>query len=335
MVSEAFAAVLAARRTDYNAQFAVARRSAPELDDESFKAFLTTSVEPLISAVARVDPSALFEVSDVAYGVGLELVAQRLAGPRAHLTLLDQAFQQLFPELVRFVAHEPALLIPKLCNALQQLATTPGAHPVDWCAALSHLAPTIPDSATLLAVGQVAAWLCGLAQYRAGALELCQRLPAPLCAVLLRVSVEHLAVVLARLQREPWFVPSAPELGFRVVGSVGAFRGFAGGSFLAPPRALRLGRELFVQSGDDAWLLALDAFGCTFHRVRPDELGEAVSDVTVRGIAVEPMCVSAFGRALPLPDRGAVTSVAGSETTLLITHAHTYGVTVVALESGS
>ena len=331
MVSAAFASALSARRSDYNAQFEALRRSAPELDEESFKAFLTTSVDPLVSAVASVDSSAVLEVTEVAYGVGLELVAQRLAGPRAHAPALDHGFQQLFPTLAPFIAREPALVLPKLCNALHQLATTPGARPFDWCTALSALAPGISDTETLLAVGQIAAWLSGLAQYRAGALGLCQRLPAPLVSALLRVEPARLPAVLARLHQEPWFVPSAPELAFRVVGSVGAFRGF-GGAFLAPPRALRAGQELVVQSGEDAWLLALDAFGCTFHRVRPDELSDARSDLETPGIVVEATRVSAFGKTVALGDTGTVTSVAGNASTLLVTTAHTYGVTVVALE---
>jgi hypothetical protein len=332
MLSEAFVSVLSVRRAEYNAQFLAARRAAPELDEEAFKAFLATSVEPLVSAVALVDKAALVEVVDVAYGVGLELLAQRLAGPRAHVPALDIGFQQLFPALASFIARAPAVLLPRLCNALQQLSSVPGARPEDWCRALSRLASNAENVEQLLGLGQVLAWLAGLAHYRSGALLLCLRLPQTLVSNALGVPGEELERTLSRLQQDPWFVPSAPKLGFRVVGGVGSFRGF-GGAFLSPPRVVRVGQQLFVQSGDDSWLLALDAFGCTFHRVQAEELAGASSDIERVEVSIDAKQVSAFGQRLPLADTGPLTSVVGNATTLLFTTAHSYAVIVVALQA--
>src|SRR6478735_5896237 len=241
MPSEALVSVLSARRADYNAQFLAARRASPELDEAAFKVFLTDSLAPLVDAVAALEPRALLEVTDTAYGVGLELLAQRLAGPRAHSPVLDHGFQQLFPALARFVAAAPNAVLPRLCNALHQLSTTPSARPGDWCSALARLGPSVASAEQLLELGQVLAWLSGLTHYRAGALELCRKLPAALVASTLGVAEAGLEAVLARLEQDPWFVPSAPDLGFRVVGSVGSFRGF-GGAFLAPPRVSRVGQ---------------------------------------------------------------------------------------------
>src|SRR6187431_1967457 len=180
MLSEAFVRVLSARRIDYNAQFLAARRASPELDEEAFKVFLATSLDPLVSAVAALEPAALIEVVDTAYGVGLELLSQRLAGPRAHSTVLDNGFQQLFPLLARFIARAPNAVLPRLCNALHQLATLPGARPDEWCRALARLAPDLQSVEELLGLGQVLAWLAGLSHYRQSALALCRSLPGPL-----------------------------------------------------------------------------------------------------------------------------------------------------------
>jgi len=332
MLSEAFVSVLSLRRAEYNAQFLAARRAAPELDEEAFKAFLATSVEPLVSAVARVDRAALVEVVDIAYSVGLELLAQRLAGPRARVSTLDLGFQQLFPALAGFIARAPAVLLPRLCNALQQLSSVPGARAEDWCRALSRLASGAENVEQLLNLGQILAWLAGLAHYRSGALALCRSLPQTLVSNALGVPGEQLEKTLSRLEQDPWFVPSAPELGFRVVGSVGSFRGF-GGAFLSPPRALRVGQQLFVKSGDDAWLLALDAFGCTFHRAGQEELAAASCDIERAEVSIDATQVSAFGQRLPLADSGPLTSVVGNLNTLLFTTAHSYAVIVVALRA--
>lgn len=332
MLSDAFASVLSARRAEYNAQFLAARRASPELDEAAFKEFLTRSVDPLVAAVAAHDSTALMELVDVAYGVGLELLAQRLAGPRAHYRFIDTAFEQLFPGLVRFVAQAPGVVLPRLCNALHQLATTPGARPSDWCSALLRLATRCESVGVLLDVGQVCAWLCGLAHYRVGALRLCRSLPEPLALAALGAPAgAGIAEVVHRLEQDPWFVPSAPQLGFRVVGRIGGFRGF-GGAFVAPPRAVRLDQELFVWSGEDVWLLVLDAFGCTLHRARAEELAGASFDVQVPGVAVDARHVEFRGRSLPLLDTGAPRSVVGNASTVLLTTEHSYAVTIVALE---
>jgi hypothetical protein len=332
MLSDAFASVLSARRAEYNAQFLAARRASPELDEAAFKEFLTRSVDPLVAAVAAHDSKALVELVDAAYGVGLELLSQRLAGPRAHYRFIDTAFEQLFPGLVRFVAQAPGVVLPRLCNALHQMATTPGARPSDWCAALLGLAARCESVDVLLDVGQVCAWLCGLAHYRVGALRLCRSLPEPLALAALGAPAgAGIAEVVARLDQDPWFVPSAPQLGFRFVGRIGGFRGF-GGAFVAPPRVVRLDQELFVWSGDDVWLLVLDAFGCTLHRARAEELAGASFDVQVPGVAVAARHVEFRGRRVPLLDTGAPRSVVGNASTVLLTTEHSYAVTIVALE---
>jgi hypothetical protein len=331
MLSEAFASALQSRRADYNAQFLAARRAAPELTEEAFKAFLQNCLDPLVSAVAVVDRGAVLEVVDTGYAVGLELLSQRLAGPRAHNPVLDYTFRQLFPALARFVAAAPDAVIPRLCNAVHHLSSAPGARVTDWSTTMAKLGPSTSSVAELLELGQVTAWLCGLAHYRASALELCQRLPAPLLAMLLCVQPESLSSVLNRLHVDPWFLPSAPTLGLRFAGTFGGFRGF-GGPFLAPPRVARVGQGLFVLSGEDAWLVAADAFGCTLHRAQPGELSGARHDVEGAHVKVERAHVVVNGQALPLHDTGAPLSVAGNASTVLFTTAHSYAVSVVALE---
>jgi len=331
MLSEAFVNVLSARRVDYNAQFLAARRASPELDEEAFKLFLATSVDPLVSAVAALDPAALFEVVDTAYGVGLELLSQRLAGPRAHSPAIDNGFQHLFPLLARFIARAPDAVLPRLCNALHQLGTVPGVRPDEWCSKLARLAPNLQSVEELLGVGQILAWLAGLSHYRQSALALCRSLPQPLVLNALGAPEADLHPLLSRLEQDPWFVPNAPGLGFRLIGSVGSFRGF-GGAFLAPPQVARVGQQLFVVSGDDAWLLALDAFGCTLHRASHEDLVGASFDIERAGVSVEPTRVTGFGKSLPLRDQGPLTSVVGNATTVLFTSAHSYAIAVVALE---
>ena len=133
-----------------------------------------------------------------------------------------------------------------------------------------------PNADALLQAGQVAAWRSGLAAYRGGVLDLAATLDPALAAVALGLappgspgSNGSTADVLARLQADPWFDPSAPDAGpagERGPIAVGSFRGF-GGAFLRPPT--------IVAASDDAgaghrrrtsWFVFADAFGSALVR---------------------------------------------------------------------
>jgi len=328
-----FARALASRRADYNAQFLMARRASPGLDESAFRAFLIEQADPLVAAVTAVDERSAADVVEAVYGVGLELVGQSLAGPAAGTAVINQAFVELFPALARLLARAPQLLLPRLCNALHQLATSSEARPQRWCALLVDAAPALDDVEELLRAGQVAAWLAGLAHYRAGALALCADLRAGVVARLLEIPEAGVSDALAALADDPWYVPSSPSPSPRLVGRIGAFRGL-GGPFLHPPHVSRSEGGLLIHSGAEAWLVVADAFGRTLHRARPEELEAAQADALVPGVEVEPGRVRTWGAALALPDEGPVRSATANATTLLVAPAHSYQVIVVALPKG-
>jgi hypothetical protein len=326
MVSEPLAFVLRNGRDALNARFAAARRQYPALDGEAFRAFLETTVDPLAQATHAAAPDSLAEVVMAAYELGLELAGQRLVGSDARHPLIEQGWRALASTAVPLVARAPRLVLAAWCNALHQLATTPGARPGAWIDAMSALAPRCADPATFLKVGQVRGWLAGLAHYRQSALAVCDGLPEPLALAAVGAAGSW-AAVRDRLNRDPWFVPGGDGPGAQLVG---AFRGL-GGLFRSPPRvALRAG-QLVVNSAEDWWVLAADAFGATFHQALPEERSAEFTTGLPTGVQVTEGSVEVRGRALDVPVAGALTSVAADGVTLALTSSLSHAIVLLPL----
>src|SRR5262249_16334423 len=156
-------------------------RATPQLDADGFVTHLRTIVVPVIDAMAAAVPHQVEAVADVLYELSLDLVGKELLGPKARYPVLPERWRLLFTRLPAHLSAAPRLFAGSVTNALYNLAVTPGARPREWIDSLLMLGPICPDPAALLAAGQAAAWRCGLAHLRGGALATCTRL-APAAA---------------------------------------------------------------------------------------------------------------------------------------------------------
>lgn len=122
----------------------------------------------------------------------------------------------------------------------------------------------------------MAAWRCGLAHYRAGALALVPLLPERVAAAALQLSegVSPEPQALLQALRDPWRPPSSfggawRPRGLALVARAGGFRGF-GGPFVSPPEVFLQGGTLFAFDAEFCWSLHADGFGVTFKRHGPE-----------------------------------------------------------------
>ena len=270
MLAPPLADFLRARRADCNARFAAARRHWPRLDAADFALFLRDQLSPL---ALSLEPGQAHLVLGRAYDLGLQLVAEKLAGPSAVTPAINSLWTDVFPSLATLIGSSPRRILGALSNAAHHLSTAADTQGEIWRSRLVALAPRCSCADDLLVVAQVLAWRAGLAHFREPALAAADTLPPDLALDALdapagsdwpEVRDAHLS--------DPWFgynVPATP------VHRIGAFRGF-GGLFLSPPLLARSGSHLLVRSGDDSWILLADAFGATLHRATPDEISDAV-----------------------------------------------------------
>lgn len=330
--SSPFAQVLEAQRSKFNTLFAEARRQRPKLEPAHFAELLTKTAAPIVEAVAKIAPTRVAETAEVVYTLGLDLLGQELLGLNSRYPFVVDAWQVLFPLLGKFVAETPHQLLGGLTNAHYNLSTTAGARPHEWAGLMLKLGELCPNTETLLMAGQVAAWRAGMAHFRSGALELCAQLPPNITRAALGLPQNEapIASVLEALQANRWFNPNSPSstVYLKLVGRVGAFRGF-GGLFLTPPAVCVLNGQLFARSGEETWLLMADAFGATFHRA---EKVAAATAVTPAPFKLERSGkVSLNGQAQVIPELAAYTSAASDGQTLAVTTSLSHAVFLVAV----
>jgi hypothetical protein len=335
MVSAALASILRSGRADFNARFVVERRIHPDLEAGAFVEFLGTAVDDLVQAVEKARADRLGEVTMAAYDTALELVGLKLAGPGSRLASVEEGWRRVLPKAAALVATAPGRVIPAVCNAVHQLASTPGARPAQWIETMEKIGQDCADADAFLKLGQVSAWRAGLAHFRQGAIATADALPEALAlAALGAKSGSSWADVREQLLANPWFDPANAAKGsstMRVVARAGSFRGF-GGLFVEPPLVASSGDHFLVRSGSECWLLTADVFGATFHRASVTEFEAAGERRLPSGLQVSGSRVVLNGDRFELPDLGDFASAAANATTLALTSRLTHSIVLMALK---
>ena len=336
MVSAALASILRSGRADLNARFAAARRIHPDLDAGAFSEFLRTAVDDLARAVEKARADRLGEVTMVAYDAALELVGQKLAGPGSRLASVEEAWRRILPKAAALVATAPGRVIPAVCNAVHQLASTPGARPAQWIEIMAELGQECADAEAYLKLGQVAAWRAGLAHFRPGAIAASDALPeARVLAALGAKSGSSWAEVRKRILANPWIDPAKAakySSTLRVVARAGSFRGF-GGLFIEPPLVASSGEHFLVRSDQESWLLTADVFGATFHRASVKEFEAAAAERRwPAGLQMSGSRVVLDGDRVEFPELGDFSSAAANGATLALTSRLTHSILLLALK---
>jgi len=334
MISETLASILRSGRQEFNRQFAEARRLRPDLDAASFRNFLGSTVDGLIHACGRLGGVELGGVVMAAYEIGLELVAQKLAGTGARNHGIEEGWRRVLFPIVPLWANAPGLALGAVSNALHNLAVTPGARPEEWVVALERFGPKCKDCDALLRLGQVAAWKAGLAHFRKGAIASADALPEQIVLGLLNAPESSTwPEVRKRLLANPWFDPAKSlqqgKNGRFIFVQAGAFRGF-GGLFIEPPRVTGGGEHFFVRSGEECWLLTADLYGATFHRATMTEFDSAGNRLPPE-LRIDGEQIVWNNQPLQMTCIGKRTSVAANPTTLAFTTEWAHAVTLVAL----
>jgi hypothetical protein len=339
-IGEVFAGILRSGRSEFNGQFAEARRLYPDLDGAIFLEFLRTTVDGLVRAVEKERPDRVAEVAMAGYEVGLELVSQKQVGPGARHHWIEEGWQRVLPSVVPVLARAPLSIIGAMSNALHHLATTSGARPAQWLADIERLGRQCEDPDTLLRLGQVSAWKAGLSHFRQGAIIAADAL-APSLA-LAAVGAPNSAIwseIRSCLLADPWFDPAIPIAEYnrkqhqlQVITRAGAFRGF-GGSFVEPPRVAAAGEHFLVRSGEECWLLTADLFGATFHRTSPADFESALQQTRLPNtLRIADSKLLWNKKPCELPSLGKLTSVAANETTVALTSDLTHSVILAAIK---
>lgn len=265
-------AALERGRRRYNAALAEAA-SGGDFDVDAFLASFAAAAGPAAEAAGAAAPEAVDALFELALAQG-----RRSGGP----FLPPAGWAALLPALGPRFAEAPARLAPALYNALHNIERFPGARPAEWRERLARAAAACPDAAAVLAAGQAAAWLCGMAHYREGGLAALASLSPRAAAAVLGLPERGAAAALRALKDDPWAPPDGDEgRMIKVAHRVGGFRGF-GGPFLSPPVLTYASGVIFARQGEGVWRLHADRFGAALTREdagpwKPDAAPEGFS----------------------------------------------------------
>ncbi|MBU2548393.1 MAG: hypothetical protein KKB20_08295 [Proteobacteria bacterium] len=270
MIEGPLAEVLARDRDRYNARFAAARAADRRLAPEAFLRFLAETLDPLVRAAARADPSRIDVVVEALYDLSLKLMDKDCLGPSSRRPLIGEAWQRLLPRIAGLLVRDPGRVAGAVSNALFHLAEDGETAAARWLAEMERLAPLCPDPDIFLAAGQVAAWRSGQAQYRESALTVWRGLPDDLKyeTLGLRTGSGPSPAELEQRLADPWQDPARDgraEKTLALTARLGGFRGF-GGVFLQPPRIASSNGSLIARDDRAAWLIFADRFGATLRR---------------------------------------------------------------------
>jgi hypothetical protein len=191
-----------------------------------------------------------------------------------------------------------------------------------------------------LEAAKVPAWRAGLAHYRASALDLCRRLAPPVAIAALglpgvTLDRDEIDTLIHQLLADPWLDPKVALQGkpdaqhLKLVGRVGAFRGF-GGTFIRPPQITAPGGQFVASDGEQHWLLHADLFGATLHRLptlptQPPLVAAPLFKVGLSGR------VSRGQHHATFPDLAVHHSQASNASTLAVTSPLSHAVYLIAL----
>lgn len=263
-------------REGFNARFAYARRLNRQLDPDVLAWHLAQVLDPVVRPLADSDPDRVDGVVRTLFDLSLDLIGRDCLGPASRYPAVGDAWTALLPAAPKFLLEEPRKLAAAVTNAAFNLSRESDAAAREWISRLRALLPLCPDLETFLAAGQVAAWRCGLAHFRDGAVEVWRTLPdGPAMAVLgldnPRDRPDRAAVEAALA--DPWRFPETAGLNLKynleIVAQVGGFRGF-GGPFLSPPEVILADGAIYAFDRSQCFSLHADCFGAVFKRFGPD-----------------------------------------------------------------
>jgi hypothetical protein len=168
------------------------------------------------------------------------------------------------------MAADPLLFAGSITNALYKFGLVPGSRPADWIRIMLSLGQREAQLQPLLDAGRVAAWRCGMAQYRRQALDLCDGLDDQTVRIALDVPAEvtePVGGIVTRLRTNPWAgIGAGPgDASLQVMRSVGGFRGF-GGPFIRPPYVSSAAGHILAGDGEQWWTVYADCFGTALVR---------------------------------------------------------------------
>lgn len=264
-------------REKLNSLFSFYKFTYPVIEKEVVFFYISFIVEPVFEKNSNRDKEQLSAFLLSLYEKILELIGKNFLGNSGRYPFFEAKFIQCLEDSNEFLFQNPDLYISSVSNAIVNLGIVDFLKLENWLSKFQKLNKKAITIQELLDAGKVCAWICGMAQYRQKALEICKYLDVGLLEIALDISnIRNInrENFIARLEADPWMHPAnaikenSPKKKF-LLKRIGKFIGF-GGEFLTPPKVEFLDNEFIVYDAKNFYVLFSDIFGSHLQRISED-----------------------------------------------------------------
>ena len=279
MTSPGLAQILAGQREELNRVFRQQALLHPRLSaDEfllTFGSLAEAAVRSMKPAPGDPTPEALAAVVRTLFQNTLEMMGLGLLGP-APGRCLESRLAALIEAFPGPLAQDPDRWLRSAANAMVTAMDRSDESLTKWMALMARLKGVVTGLDDFLKAGLAAAWLAGLAQYRAAAMRLLPELSSQALTLLFGLDAAapgfDVQIFAKAIADDPWADPAqvlrggpAEQACFT---TAGGWLGF-GGHFANTPRLAADGEAVLAFDGEACYRIHADRWG-TFLLREPD-----------------------------------------------------------------
>lgn len=232
--------------------------AAKKIDSRQIPFWFKVVIEPSFKAFYQFDKEAAYRSFPILYRFMLKSLTVNFSTELAQRTAL------LLKENPALTFSRPERILGSVYVAVKKIASHDYRAAEKWLELMQELIGLVASEEDLLAVGRLAAWRCGMAQFRPEKKKLEKFNDKVLSTIFAGLSLDEL--------EDRWGAEPEPI-------AAGGFIGFSE-PFKWPPLVASDGKNVFAFDGQKIAVIFADRFGCFFHECPPELKGKLRFDKT-------------------------------------------------------
>ena len=309
-----------------NQMVASVRHQSPTINTDDLDWFISNCLDPLMTGLDKDSHQISFPVAQAGFTHGLELAALNWLKTDQKQEFLQMLWSEFFVKINPLLQQSPVDVFADISNLLSHLFSSDARLPFRWLQLMLPVSAALTSFTLLRQAGMVCAWMSGLAHYRKAALQQLASLPEEIVRRLFNLSgsrniIQHIA----ELESNRWPTTIGNQVDFYQLQTRVGSCSLLDGDFPAPPQVFALDDQFFVQSGDLAWHLHVDAFGSS---LLPCDRGEIESYISASNHKQK---LIGLDEVPGLDDINTLSSVAHLPDTLALTSAQTFAILILSI----
>lgn len=266
--------LLIENRDTFNSTFQFYRYNSPNLKGEDVFSYIVKLIDPFFVKNAGIAKERAAEVLNIFYRKLLELLSKEIFSNSAKYPQFEFLFSVLLNKYNEFALNRTEEFLASVSNALIKLGGEKEELLISWSGEILNIQTEFTSLDELLNYGIVAAWKCGMTEYRQHALYILTDLRLELLKTIFKLpklEESNRVSFIENLTKDPWITPEDALAGNFIknkftLKKYSTFSGF-GGHFSSPPEVEWNGRYTIASDNDNYYIVCSDIFGIKLKRI--------------------------------------------------------------------